>query len=265
MSSRRDPPALATPGPADGLLQDGSGWRSPGHVWYLHDHCGECRCSLRESDPAFRRSMGDSRPRHPGRRQHDGDGALTSYADERVTDAELVAGFRRDPELFTAVYDRYFRDIYLYVAGRLDVQVADDIAAEAFLVAFGQRARFDRDRGSLRPWLFGIATNLVARHRRKEARYYRALARMRSEPPADSHEGRVLAAAVAERLRARLAMALTTLSPGERDVVLLVAISELSHLEVAEALGISCGTVGSRLSRARKKLHDAIGPEAVDG
>ena len=51
----------------------------------------------------------------------------------------------------------------------------------------------------------------------------------------------------------------------ERDVLLLVALSQLSHEEVAEALGITPGTVGSRLSRARKKIKTAIDQEEVNG
>ncbi|GAB2806351.1 RNA polymerase sigma factor [Actinoallomurus bryophytorum] len=192
---------------------------------------------------------------------------MTADVGERVTDAELVVRFQRDPEQFTAVYDRYFRDIYRYVAGRLDVDTADDLAAETFLVAFGQRDRFDPGRGNLRAWLFGIATNMVARHRRKEARHYRALARTApdSAAEADSHENRVVAAVAAERMQPQLAKALAALSQGERDVLLLVALSQLSHQEVAEALGISFGTVGSRLSRARKKLHKGFDQEAVNG
>ncbi|WUI04033.1 RNA polymerase sigma factor [Spirillospora sp. NBC_00431] len=189
-------------------------------------------------------------------------GALVS---RQVDDADLVAGFRKDPELFTAVYDRYFHDIYLYVAGRLDVQSAEDVAAETFLVAFDQRDRFDSERGALRPWLFGIATNMVARHRRKEARHYRLLARMSPEPVAGSHEDRVVAVVAAERMQPQLARALTKLSRGERDVVLLVALGQLSHEEVAQALAVSYGTVGSRLSRARTKLHKAIDQEAGHG
>jgi RNA polymerase sigma factor (sigma-70 family) len=184
---------------------------------------------------------------------------------ESLTDIDIVAGFRRDPERFTDVHDRYFRDIYRYVAGRLDVQVAEDIAAETFCLAFGQRDRFDPQRGSLRAWLFGIATNLVAQHRRKEARRYRALARTGTEPAAGSHEDRVVTEVTAGRLRPQLARALTALSPAERDVVLLVALAQLSYDEVADALGISRGTVGSRLSRARKKLHAVIRPEAFHG
>lgn len=126
---------------------------------------------------------------------------MTSDVGEQVSDVDLAARFRLDSDTFTAVYDRYFRDIYLYVAGRLDVQAAEDIAAETFLVAFGQRDRFDPGRGSLRPWLFGIATNLVARHRRKEARHYRALARTAAEPAADSHENRVVTSVAAQRMQ----------------------------------------------------------------
>ena len=190
---------------------------------------------------------------------------MTADVGEQVTDAELAARFRRDPELFTVVYDRYIRDIHRYVAGRLDTQAADDIAAETFCVAFDRRDRFDPERGNLRPWLFGIATTLVAGHRRKEARHYQALARMVAEPAADSHENRVVASVAAERMQPQLARALAALARGERDVVLLVALAQLSYEEVAEALGIAPGTVGSRLSRARTKLHNAIDQEAVSG
>jgi RNA polymerase sigma factor (sigma-70 family) len=148
------------------------------------------------------------------------------------------------------------------VAG-LGAGPAEDIAAETFAVAFGQRDRFDPQRGSLRPWLFGIATNLIARYRRKEARHYRALARMPDLPSAGSHEDRVVAGVAAWGLQPQLLNALATLSQGERDVVLLVALSQFSHEEVAQALGISAGTVGSRLSRARKRLRHAISQEAT--
>ena len=208
--------------------------------------------------------MGDERPHSSRRHPHDGDKGLTADVGEPLTDTELAARFHRDPELFTTVYNRYIRDIYRYVAGRLDTQAADDIAAETFLVAFGRRDQFDPRRGDLRPWLFGIATNLVARHRRKEARHFRALARTAADPPAESHENRVVDALTARRLQPQLARVLMTLPQGERDVILLVALSQLSHEEVAEALSVSYGTVCSRLSRARKKLQNAIDQEAVN-
>ncbi|MCA2225419.1 RNA polymerase sigma factor [Nonomuraea aurantiaca] len=99
---------------------------------------------------------------------------MTADVGEQVTDADLVAGYRRDPELFTAVHDRYFRDIYLYVAGRLDTQVAEDIAAETFLLAFDRRDRFAPEKGdygpgcsgSPRTWWPGIAVRRPATTRR---------------------------------------------------------------------------------------------------
>ncbi|MFC5746918.1 RNA polymerase sigma factor [Actinomadura rugatobispora] len=190
---------------------------------------------------------------------------MTAGVGERAADAELAGRFRRDPQEFTTVHDRYFRDIYRYVAGRLDEQAAEDIAAETFLLAFDQRDRFDAERGGLRPWLFGIATNLVARHRRKEARHYRALARLGPEPAAEGPESRIVASVAAGRLRPSLARALAGLTQGERDVLLLVALGQLGYEEVAQALGISPGTVGSRLSRARAKLHDVLDQEAING
>ncbi|WP_410657211.1 RNA polymerase sigma factor [Amycolatopsis sp. lyj-112] len=181
-----------------------------------------------------------------------------------VTDADLAAGFPQDPELFIEVHDRYFTVIYRYIAGRLGAQVAEDVAAETFLVAFDRRATFDVTRGDLRAWLFGIATNLVAGHRRKEARHYRALSRLDQPVAAEGHEGRVVASMAPRLLSPGLGKALARLSAGERDVLLLVALAELDYAEVAAALGISPGTVGSRLHRARKKLTPVLAREALD-
>jgi len=166
-----------------------------------------------------------------------------------------------DPDKFAEIYERYIAEIYRYIAGRLGRDVADDLAAETFLVAFRKRDRVDPERGGMRPWLYGIATNLVGQHRRKETRRYRALARAGGRLPAsaESHDERVDEAVAAERFGRRLATALAELGQGDRDVVLLVAIGELSHQEIALALDIPYGTVGSRLNRARRELRAALG------
>jgi RNA polymerase sigma-70 factor (ECF subfamily) len=184
----------------------------------------------------------------------------TLGTDHQVDDAAVVARSLDEPDQFAAIYDRYFTDIYRYMAGRLGRDVADDLAAEAFLIAFRKRDRFDPARGEVRPWLYGIATTLVGQHRRKETRRYRALARAgRRAADSSEHEDRITDAVTAERLGPQLAAALEDLGHGDRDVVLLVALGELSHQEIAVALDIPYGTVGSRLNRARTKLRKALG------
>lgn len=92
------------------------------------------------------------------------------------TDEEMLAESLRRPDAFGELYTRHFTAVYRYVAGRLGSDIADDLAADTFLAAFRRRAAFDASRGTVRPWLFGIATNLVARHHRAESRWYAALA-----------------------------------------------------------------------------------------
>jgi RNA polymerase sigma-70 factor (ECF subfamily) len=182
-------------------------------------------------------------------------------AEAHPDDVVVIARSVSEPDRFAAIYDRYFGEVYRYVAGRLGRDVADDLAAETFLVAFRKRHRFDPDRGGVRPWLYGIATTLVGQHRREETRRYRALARAGRRMPhsAESSDDRVVDAVTAKRLGRQLAAALADLGRGDRDVLLLVAISELSHNEVALALDIPYGTVGSRLNRARRQLRRALG------
>ncbi|GIH92297.1 RNA polymerase sigma factor [Planobispora siamensis] len=174
---------------------------------------------------------------------------------------DFMAGFGSldDPERFGAVFDGYFGEIHRYVAQRLGPDHAEDIVAETFLTAFRKRASYDPARASVRAWLYGIATNLVGRHRRVEVRTLRALGRHGPDADAPGHEERVTARVSAESLRPSLAAAVAGLDRRERDVVLLVALAGLSHEEIATALDIPYGTVGSRLNRARKKLRAALG------
>jgi RNA polymerase sigma-70 factor (ECF subfamily) len=166
------------------------------------------------------------------------------------------------PEVFAVVFDRHFHEIHGYVARRLGTSAADDIAADTFLIAYRKRASYDATAGSIRAWLYGIATRQISRHRRDEMRTYRAMRRAAGSPLAEEHAADNTEF-VADRLtaltaRRDLAVALAALSPGDRDVLLLVALAGLSHAEVAAALEIPYGTVGSRLSRARKKLRAAL-------
>ena len=164
-----------------------------------------------------------------------------------------------DPERFGVIFDAYFAEIHGYAARRLGPDTAADIASQTFLEAFRGRSRYDASRAAVRTWLYGIATNVIGKHRRSEVRGLRARARVGPGREPDGHADRVDARVSAEGLRGRLAGAIAGLSAGDRDVLLLVALADMSHEEVAAALGIPYGTVGSRLSRARRKVRDALG------
>jgi RNA polymerase sigma-70 factor (ECF subfamily) len=170
-------------------------------------------------------------------------------------DAREVGLSLRDPERFGVIFDRYFAEIHRYVALRLGRDAADDIAAETFLTAFRQRRRFDASRGTVRAWLYGIVTRQLSRHRRQEVRAYRARERVGPPAPEEGHADRVVDRVAAAAVRRELAGALAELSAGDREVLLLVALGGLSHADIAAALAIPYGTVGSRLSRTRKKLR----------
>ena len=162
---------------------------------------------------------------------------------------------------FADLYERHFAEIHHYIAGRLGRDAADDIAADTFVIALRKRDSFDPGRGTVRAWLYGIATNLVARQQRAEQRRYRALARAGARDLSDGPEERVVSWVAAEGLQPQLASALAGLSREERDVLLLVALADFSHEEISQALGIPYGTVGSRLNRARKRIRTALGQE----
>jgi RNA polymerase sigma-70 factor (ECF subfamily) len=176
---------------------------------------------------------------------------------EACQDADVISASLTEPERFTALYQRYAGEIYRYIAGRLGPDTADDLMADTFLEAFRHRARYDPHRAGVRPWLYGIATNLIGRQRRSEIRFYRAIARTGVDPAVEPMEP-VIDRLSAEGMRRELADAMARLDQGERDVLVLVAGSGLAYEEVAQALGVSVGTVSSRLFRARRKMRATL-------
>lgn len=160
---------------------------------------------------------------------------------------------------FESVFQQHFRSIYLFISRRVGTALAEDLAAETFATAYRRRASFDPERGSLRSWLYGIATNLVRNHWRAEQHLLALDARLLPEidtsDSSDAADQRVIAALLAPRLAAALGL----LTRDQRDVLLLHAWAELSHEEIGAVLGIAPGTARSRLSRARASLREQLG------
>jgi RNA polymerase sigma factor (sigma-70 family) len=178
------------------------------------------------------------------------------------TDAELIRDSGADPRAFMPLVERHHRILYGYLARRVGPDVAEELVSETFARAFALRERFDTQRPDARPWLFGIATNLMRNHLRSEVRQMRAYARTGAQD-VDHHDE----AASDARLDASvhspaLAAAIAGLSAGDRDVLLMFAWGDLAYEEIAQALDIPVGTVRSRLNRARRQLRESL-PELV--
>jgi len=180
-------------------------------------------------------------------------------------DAAVIVGSRREPERFAVLFDRHAPHIHRYLARRTGRQVAGDLVAETFLAAFAKRDRYDPGHADARPWLYGIATNLVNQHHRDEARQYRIRQAATAEPEVPGHADRVAADVTAQAMRALLDAALAALAAGDRDVLLLIAWEQLSHQEVSRALDIPVGTVRFSLDRARAKTRQVLaGTDAAE-
>jgi RNA polymerase sigma factor (sigma-70 family) len=180
------------------------------------------------------------------------------------SDATVIELSLGEPERFAEVFDRYHAEIHGYVSRRLGTSLADDIASETFLIAFARRQRYDLAHGDARPWLYGIASNLIARHRRAEARHYRAMARAVAVDAVDGDTEPVAGRIDATTMRGRLAAALVEIRDRDREILLLVAWAQLSCEEAARALGIPAGTARSRLNRARRRARAALAATGKD-
>ncbi|MDR7324851.1 MULTISPECIES: RNA polymerase sigma factor [Catenuloplanes] len=160
-----------------------------------------------------------------------------------------------------SVFDRHARELLRYCTRRVGPQLAEDVVAETFLVAYEHRGRFDPDRGELLPWLYGIATNVLRRHRRVEIRALREAARGEAAPDPE-HDEAAASRVDAARDVARLSGVLARLPRRQRDVLMLFAVAELEYAEIAAALGIPLGSVQSSLHRARAKVRAALEGDA---
>ncbi|MGW2305730.1 RNA polymerase sigma factor [Streptomyces sp. NPDC001809] len=161
-----------------------------------------------------------------------------------------------DPAALGEAYDEHARVLYHYafrVCG--DQAAAEDVVSATFLEAWRCRRKVHAEGGSLRPWLLGIATNIMRGSAREARRRDAALSRMTERGVLPDFADDVLARLTdGEQVRAARA-ALGRLRRREREVFTLVVWAGLDYAAAGEALGVPVGTVRSRLSRARERLR----------
>ena len=182
--------------------------------------------------------------------------------DTASSDADCLARSLREPTAFEPIFDRHFGAVHRYLHRRAGRDLADELAAETFALAFARREKC-RASGSVLPWLYGIATNLLHRQRRAERRQLHAYSRSGSDRWV-AYEDEADARVDSSALDARLAGALAAMRPGERDALLLYALADLSYEEIALALDVPVGTVRTWLHRARLAAQRELAAAEVD-
>jgi RNA polymerase sigma-70 factor (ECF subfamily) len=165
-----------------------------------------------------------------------------------------MASMRGNPtERFTRLYEAHYGAIYAFSVRRVGIEAADEVAAETFLVAW---RRLDALPEPPLPWLYGVARNIVARHRKASGRHLKTQAALAREPAGrqpgfSEHEDPALWDAW-ERLR-----------PGDQEVLALIAWEELPVAEAARVLGCPAPVFSVRLHRARRRLERLLAGDAA--
>jgi RNA polymerase sigma-70 factor (ECF subfamily) len=176
-----------------------------------------------------------------------------------LPEQDLIRAMRLgDAAAFAQLYRTFSGPVYRFALLRSGApETADDIVQDVFTGLFTGNLQYDPLRGSLQPFLIGVARNLLLK---------RDEARARTVPLPESPDGedqpgeaedlsasplqRLLQEETAEAVRCALAR----LKPHYRDVVILFEMHDLSYVEIAQICAIDIGTVRSRLSRARSHL-----------
>lgn len=159
--------------------------------------------------------------------------------------------------VFAEAFESEFPPLHRYLRRRVGPDLADELAAETFATAYANWHRLDAGRAA-RPWLYGIAANLLRHHWRAERRQLRAYARTGVDVVVDDLDDSLTRVDAGTRRR-ELAAVLAELRRDEKEILLLHAWTELSDGEIAEALAIPVGTVKSRLHRLRAQLRNRLG------
>lgn len=174
------------------------------------------------------------------------------------TDAELLQASRGDPDAFRTLYGRYGERLFRYFARRTggDEDTALELTAETFSRVWVMRERFeDRRDGSVAPWLFGIARNVLLMSVRRGEVERRTASRLGVLERLDVEAG----VAVPEPGWAEGAdELLATLPLSQSDALRLRIIDELDYDEVAEALGTSRSAARVRVHRGLSALRNRL-------
>jgi RNA polymerase sigma-70 factor, ECF subfamily len=198
---------------------------------------------------------------------------MTSKAQDVALDRVLVDRFKAgDQSAFDEMVHRHWDRIYAMVHQLLkNEQDAEEVTQDAFIRAHRGLGAFRGD-SAFSTWLYQIATNLARN------RYWYWWRRKRDftvsfDQPVSSDNATPLSevfaaeqetpgdVTVTQELVDRIAVGMEKISPKHREILVLRNVKNLSYEEIAGILGISVGTVKSRIARARESLREKIGAD----
>jgi RNA polymerase sigma factor (sigma-70 family) len=182
---------------------------------------------------------------------------------ERVPDEILLSSAASDPRAFEEIYRRHVGSVVAFAARRCrEPEEVHDLVGAIWLEVIGAANRFDPARGRALPWILGVAANLAADGRRRQAREAEALRRLAGQRVLDDDDHARLEAMIdAERAAQPLIAGKNGLPTGERIALELVTVDGLTAVEAGEVLGVEPAAVRMRLARARRKLRAGANEE----
>lgn len=154
---------------------------------------------------------------------------------------------------FDSLYGRYYQDILAYCLRRESAEDAAAAANETFAIAW---RRLDDMPPRQLPWLYGVARKVLAGQRRTRHRYNNLIELFRGQRLASIEGPETI---VVRRADYELVLqALSTLRPGDKEILSLTAWEGLSHREIGETLGVSVAAVDQRFHRAKRRLAERL-------
>lgn len=176
------------------------------------------------------------------------------------TDAELWRrALHGDPDSFGVLFERHGDAVRAYCARRTgSLEGVDDLVSVVFLEAWRRRDDVELLDDRVLPWLYGIARMTVRNRWRTTVRHRRALAKLPHADTHPDHADEVATRVDDQRHLAELQAAFSGLGPIDQEVLTLCVWQGLDYAAAAVALDVPVGTVRSRLSRARERLHAGL-------
>lgn len=161
-----------------------------------------------------------------------------------------------DPVAFDAFYRRHVDAVTRFLARRVDdPHTVADLVAEVFVAVLDSAHTYRADLGSEIAWLYGVARKTISAERRRAYRRHQLTDRVGGRRQLDTDDVARLEERIdAERHARQMFTAIAELPKGEREVLELVVIDQLTVTEAALALGIRQSTAKTRLHRARQTL-----------